>query len=214
MSSSSAPRRTNVYVDGWNLYYGCLKDTRYRWLNVAEMASRALPPGHVVRRTRYFTATVTARASNPGQELRQLIYLRALGTVPDLAIHYGKFLVNAKVRELVTPLPNGVNRLPVWIPEEKGSDVNIATYMLLDAFHQEYEVAALVTDDSDLAETVTVLRQELSVDVIVLSPRGKSQQLKQVATDFRHINRSALSRSQFPPVMRDAQGQFYKPSSW
>jgi uncharacterized LabA/DUF88 family protein len=115
---------------------------------------------------------------------------------------------------LVTPLPDGTDRLPIWKFEEKGSDVNIATYMLFDAFNNEYDVAALVSDDSDLVEPIRILHDELKVDVIVLSPRGRSSELQQVASQFRPINHSVLPQCQFPTVLQDGYGQFHKPPGW
>ena len=34
--------RTRVYVDGFNLYYGALKDTPFKWLNLAELTRRVM----------------------------------------------------------------------------------------------------------------------------------------------------------------------------
>ncbi len=63
--------KTNVYVDGFNLYYGCLKNTPYRWLDLDALARTILDAHHVIHRIRYFTALVSARPSNPGQDVRQ-----------------------------------------------------------------------------------------------------------------------------------------------
>ncbi len=51
---------TNIYVDGFNLYYGALKGTPYKWLDL-DMLSRLLVPGREIKRIRYFTAPVTGR---------------------------------------------------------------------------------------------------------------------------------------------------------
>jgi hypothetical protein len=56
--------KTNIYIDGFNLYYGCIKDTPYHWLNVAEMCSLLLPKDQI-QRINYFTALVTARPKDP-----------------------------------------------------------------------------------------------------------------------------------------------------
>jgi hypothetical protein len=37
------PRRVNIYVDGFNLYYGCCKATPYKWLDLAALAAQLLP---------------------------------------------------------------------------------------------------------------------------------------------------------------------------
>lgn len=51
--------RTNVYVDGFNLYYGSLKGTAYKWLDPDALCQRLLPRNEV-HRIRYFTAMITA----------------------------------------------------------------------------------------------------------------------------------------------------------
>ena len=73
---------TNVYIDGFNLYYGSLKGTPYKWLDLAELSSVLLPQD-TISRIRYFTAQVNARPHDPQQPVRQQTYLRALPTIPD-----------------------------------------------------------------------------------------------------------------------------------
>jgi hypothetical protein len=46
----------NVYIDGFNLFYRCLKGTPYKWLDVARLSEHLLPKGTIVNRIRYFTA--------------------------------------------------------------------------------------------------------------------------------------------------------------
>src|SRR5579862_4768981 len=85
--------KTNVYVDGFNLYYGSVRGTPYHWLDVAKLCQAELP-SNKINRIRYFTALVSARPADPQQPARQQTYLRALQTLPDLTIHYGEFLRN------------------------------------------------------------------------------------------------------------------------
>ena len=80
--------KTFVYIDGFNLYYGCLKATPYRWLNPATLCQLLLPH-HQVLQIKYFTAHVSARPHDPDQPIRQQTYLRALRTVPNLAALVG-----------------------------------------------------------------------------------------------------------------------------
>jgi hypothetical protein len=69
--------RANVYVDAFNLYYGCLKGTPYRWLDLDAFSRQLLPHDHI-HRIRYFTALVSGRTGDLQQPQRQQIYLRAL----------------------------------------------------------------------------------------------------------------------------------------
>jgi uncharacterized LabA/DUF88 family protein len=59
----------------------------------------------------------------------------------------------------------------VWVDktEEKGSDVNLASHLLRDAYTKRFEVAVLITNDSDLAEPVRIVAQEIGLPVGVES---------------------------------------------
>lgn len=81
-----------VYVDGFNLYYGALKDTPLRWLNPLALASQVFPAFDCVG-CKYFSAQVSARAGTTEQALRQAVYWRALRTYPSLEIIEGHFKV-------------------------------------------------------------------------------------------------------------------------
>ena len=84
-------KRTRVYVDGFNIYYG-IRFTPYRWLDLGRLA-RLLVPNVELDAIRYFTARIEAR-DDPDQPQRQTIYLRALQTIPNLSIHFGQFRSN------------------------------------------------------------------------------------------------------------------------
>jgi hypothetical protein len=114
--------RADVYVDGFNLYYGCLKRTPYRWLDLHALCTRLLPK-YNIHRIRYFTAIVKPRPNNPGTAQRQQAYLRALRAItPNLTIHLGKFLPSQVYMPVVNPPPLTIL---VHKTEEKGSDVNL-----------------------------------------------------------------------------------------
>jgi NYN domain len=208
------PIRTNVYVDGFNLYYGCVKGTPYKWLNIAELCRLSLPSHFQIHRIRYFTALVKPRPNDPHQGVRQQTFIRALQTLPNLSVHYGEFLQSNVRMHLVNPPTAGATTALVVKTEEKGSDVNLATYLLVDAYEQDFEAAVVMTDDSDLAEPITIVRRRLKHHVTVLSPRGKSRTLSHVATRFRQIDVAHLAASQFPQTLTDQHGTITKPATW
>src|SRR3977135_1943982 len=86
--------RTIVYVDGFNLYYGSLKPTPYKWLDVGRLCALMLPQDDIVA-INYYTALVSARPGNPSAPSDQQVYLRALRTIPNLSITYGHFLTHS-----------------------------------------------------------------------------------------------------------------------
>ena len=95
--------RTSVYVVGFNLYYGAVKDTPFKWLNLVDLARLLVPGGHVVGRLKYFTARVSG-VSDRRAPARQQAYLNALGTLPEVQIYFGSFLAKTVWRPL-TNLP-------------------------------------------------------------------------------------------------------------
>lgn len=111
-------QRAIVYVDGFNLYYGCLQGTQHRWLDLGAFCQRMLPRDDVVG-IKYFTARVGPRPWNPKKPQAQQIYLRALRTVPNLLIHYGHFLTHPISARLVAPPRRGSSFCQVWKTEEK-----------------------------------------------------------------------------------------------
>ena len=100
--------------------------------------------------------------------------------------------------------------------EEKGSDVNIAAHMINDGHKQLYQVAVLLSNDSDLVEPVKIVRNELNLPVGVLNPfvKSPSSDLRKAATFMKPIRAGVLASSQFPATMKDANGSFYKPPAW
>jgi len=53
---------------------------------------------------------------------------------------------------------------------EKGSDVALATYLMLDACRGDCDAAVLVTNDSDLREPLRLVREELGLTTGVINP--------------------------------------------
>lgn len=206
--------RTYVYIDAFNLYYGCLKGTPYRWLDVAELC-RLLLPKNDVQRIKYFTAHVGERAGSPNQPLRQQLYLRALSTLPTVEVYLGHYLSHEVSMPLAHPPSRGSRFVRVIKTEEKGSDVNLATHLISDAYEDKFDIAVLVTNDSDLLSPVKLVTERLRKRVGILNPqKHPAFVLKKAATFFKPIRHGVLAASQFPQVLMDATGAFHKPSSW
>jgi hypothetical protein len=182
--------RTNVYVDGFNLYYGAAKYTSYKWVNLVDLCVEVLP-GLNIHRIRYFTALVKPSAADPHTRQRQELYIRALQTLPSLTVHYGHYLQSTVSMPLASPPLNGPRFAQVIKMEEKGSDVNIATYMLVDAFRKDCEQLVVITNDSDLAEPVRIINKELLMPVGVFNPQTNDTALRQAVSPVSHCGRRA-----------------------
>jgi len=193
------------------LYYGALKGTPFKWLNPDHLCRLLLPQNQIVG-IKYFTATVNARPHDPDQPVCQQIYLRALQTLPHLEIIYGHFLVHTVSMPRAS---NPARQVKVIKTEEKGSDVNLAAHLVNDGHRGRYEVAVLITNDSDLLEPVKMVRYDLNLPVGILNPQKRpSRVLVQHASFIKKIRRGPLKASQFPAQLQDANGTFHKPADW
>ena len=203
--------KTNIYIDGFNLYYGCIKGTPYRWLDVAKMCQFLLPHDNI-QRIKYFSARVSARPNDPSQPIRQATFWRALRTIPNLEIIEGSFLAH---EVMMARSPIGSGYVKVIKTEEKGSDVNIATHLLLDGFRNDYELAVVISNDSDLLMPIRVVTEQFGKRVGLLNPqKDTSLALLPHVMFVKKIRKQVLKNSQFPAVLIDRDGKFSKPPAW
>jgi hypothetical protein len=207
----------NVYVDGFNLYYGCLRGSEYQWLDIGALCRRLLP-AHPINHIHYFTSRVAARPDAPDRPEQQNAYLRALRTVEGLSIHLGHFQSTEARLPVADPVPGGPRTVEVIKTQEKGSDVNLATCLLLDAFRKKSDIAVVISNDSDLREPIRVLIEELDVPVGLVNPHpAKSRSRVLLGLNplfFKQVRPSALRDCQFPPVLHDAHGEIHRPGGW
>ncbi|MDR3622769.1 MAG: NYN domain-containing protein [Paludisphaera borealis] len=215
----------NVYVDAFNLYYGCLMDTPYKWLDLRTLCALSFPDDQI-QDIHYFTARIKPNSHDPDKHVRQETYLRALRTLPGLHIREGTYsrkAVKLPLHPLPAP-PTPPTLVKVLKNEEKGSDVNLATRLLIDAFDKAFDAAVVITNDSDLAEPIHQVRRKFGYRVMILHScsrpgRGPSIELRK-ATGLRGggtpliVQEAHLVASQFPPTMIDAHGAFHKPAAW
>jgi uncharacterized LabA/DUF88 family protein len=203
--------KTFVYIDGFNLYYGCLKNTPYLWLNINRMCSLLFPNDEIVK-IKYFTAPVKVRKdSDVDRPNRQQIYLRALRTLPNVEIIEGFFLSHTVSMKLA----NEKGYVQVIKSEEKGTDVNIASHLVHDAHIRNFEKAVVISNDSDLVTPISIVAGELGKFVTVVSPFEKNNiQLKTVATSVKQIRKGLLRVSQFEENLSDSTGVFSVPERW
>lgn len=206
------PLRTIVYIDGFNLYYGLLKGSNHKWLNIEKLLKKYLDlTKNEIIQIKYFTALVRSRPSDPNQHVRQEVYLRALRTIPYLEIIYGHFLSH-NVR---MPRADGQGMVEVIKTEEKKSDVNLAVHILHDAHTDRFDLAVLVSNDSDLSEPLRIVTGELNKKVGILNPQQRpSRELGQYALFKKKLRGSVAAACQFPETLNDAHGSFHKPGDW
>lgn len=209
--------RVRVYVDGFNLYYRALRKSPYRWLNLLSLAKEVLDPTDTIDRLRYFTARVSPRAGDPEAPKRQQAYLSALSGLPEVSVHYGRFLPKEKWRPIVHPRWMPSVNVEVHDTEEKGSDVNLASHLLNDGWRERYEVALVMSQDTDLCEPIRMVTQDMGklVGLVWLDGRQPGRRLTRVSTFVRHATPARLAASQFPDPTPSRDGRpISKPAVW
>lgn len=212
----TTPLTAYVYIDGFNLYYGALlarKDSFTRkWLDLESLASKLLKPrGYTIAKIKYFTAEVIS-SHDPRKQQRQQYYWRALSTLPLVEKIEGKFLM----KKVTVPISPGVS-LKGKVPEEKGTDVNLATHLVNDAHLGKFDIAAVISNDSDLAEAIRIVTQEINLPVISINPcndRAASAHIGKFSTSKKEVRDGQITSSQFPVNLTDSKGTFTKPKEW
>lgn len=204
---------TNVYIDGFNLYYGAVKGTPYKWLDFTALA-RALLRGHEIGVVKYFTARVQDRAGDLTQSQRQDLYLRALKTT-GVEIYFGTFQTRTKRVLLVKKKGRKDRFADAVVTEEKGTDVSLGAHLLWDAFHKTMDTALVISNDADLQMPVDMAMQ-LGIDVIMVNPHRHSGQKSHLnGSDRRNLRRTHLSQSQLPQTVYDKRGRaIVRPKLW
>ena len=106
--------------------------------------------------------------------------------------------------------------IPIWKVEEKGSDVNLGAYLVLDASQKAADLHLVVTSDSDLAEPLQIATRDLGAKVALSFPHGRhSKELAECNPEFLvWISEGALSRSQLPNPVTVGKSVYFRPASW
>ena len=156
--------------------------------------------------TKYFTARVLG---DPEKQKRQMTFIEALQTLDNFDISFGKYQLN--------PRRCCHCGFEDTVPNEKMTDVQIATELLSDAFADRFDVALLISADSDLVPPVKAIRKLFPEKQIVVGfpPARFSTELTTVATAFFTIGRANLKHSLFPDKVKKKDGFVLEcPARW
>ena len=140
-----------------------------------------------------------------------------MATLSGFEVHYGVFRSGIQHRPLAQPLPGLPTYVRVRNSEEKGSDVNLATRLLVDGFNGDYEQAVVVSNDADFAEAMRYVRDHLGLHVALVNPDSRKNSpanLANAATFVKRLWKSHLRQSQLPETLTDDIGAITKPAGW
>ena len=236
------PLRTRVYVDGYNLYYGCLKGTPYKWLDLLSLFERRILPSVYLTDAqgcpgsfclaappaiKFFTAKILQNVARSSDSVSsQARYYTALRkTYPDrVEVIEGYYALNQMKVRVVNPAalhraPRDCEEVQAWKVEEKQSDVNLALHAFHDAMVGNVDQAVIVTNDTDIAPALKMIRGLTSVRIGLVVPTSRHQrvpntELASFAHWVRtHITQAELSDCQLPRVILGRRPTV-KPESW
>lgn len=203
--------RSVVYIDGLNLYYGALKDTPWKWLDL-EQYFHLLRNADSIQAIKYFTG----KANN---SVDQETYLAALATT-NVEVFLAPFKykpIRCRVKGCTYPRSRTFR-----YPEEKKTDVNIGVHLLNDAHKDQYDLAVMVTGDSDTIPALEMVKREFPAKKPMCyvpdysGKRGIGVDLQQsTSSRCRILPNNLLAKAQFAARVSDGQGGWIvKPSDW
>jgi len=190
------PLRTRIYIDGYNFYYGCLRGTPHKWLDLLPLFENHILPSALVKdhdghiwqsmllpnpAIKYFTAKIiesVARAPDSvSSQARYHTALRKLydGRVELIEGYYAVNKMKVKIVDAEDPgkMPRECQEIQAWKVEEKQSDVNLALQVYHDAMTQQIDHAVIVTNDTDIAPALQMIREHTRVLIGVVVPTSQ-----------------------------------------
>jgi uncharacterized LabA/DUF88 family protein len=209
MESTRPKQRAIVYIDGYNLYYAIKKAElrQYLWLDLNLFASKLVLDHQTIVLTKYFTSV---EIFNPESRERQERYFDALSSLSKFKRYLGRFQKDAD---------RWCIKCHAFVPDtrEKKTDVNLATELLVDAFTDKFDVAILVSCDSDYTSPIQYVlrnfRQKRIFAAVPIWRRAKA--LRGVCSGIIDITREMLCGSQFPDVVqRRGAPDVMRPDDW
>jgi uncharacterized LabA/DUF88 family protein len=228
--------RTACFVDGYNLFYGLLAGTEYKWLNLPALLShiiRVEHPENTLQSVKFFTTGVMPNLASRGRLSKesQDTYLRAL-KVSGVEVFFGRHQLEPRnaLRYVDKNTPaSRTDQIEIWKLEEKETDVNIAISMYRLAARQlgllpdeRIQQIVLVSADTDLTPALRALREDFpEIQIGVILPHREGMQrtvpgsLKQYAHWMRHrVTREELASHQFPDRVPTNKKPADKPAYW
>ena len=205
-------RRTAVYIDGLNFYYRAARPHNIKWINLYDLCKNKLDETNEIVQIKYFTSMIGRSSSDPRKQFRQRVYIRALRTIKNLEIIKGTFKVEQDLRTLAC---DPSRKVKVILPEEKGSDVNLAVHMVNDAHLDKYDIAVVLSNDSDLKEAIKIVKAMDNKLVGIICPASHvTNPLKRSASFCKMLKKEDLRDAEFPKTLTDGQGKFHRPKEW
>jgi uncharacterized LabA/DUF88 family protein len=197
-----------VYINGFNLYFGLIEKgwRNYLWLDLIKFLKSLLIANQKLIHTKYFTSRISKPVS---KNRRQSIFIDALSTLSDFSIYYGRYQAQIRTCENCG--------FTSFISNEKKTDVNIATEMMVDAFQNKFDSAILVSADADLTAPIKAIRSLFPDKKVIVAfpPKRDSYELRSVASTHYFIGEHNFRGNLLPDIVRTSSGfELKRPEKW
>lgn len=212
--------RTNVYIDGGNLYHGLLRyHPELKWLDLEKFVRTLVREDHEICSIKYFTSRIKTHPYDPKRIERQNVYLQVLASFSSVSIIEGYYQNSKKWLPAVFEKCGFCDQsrsgmLRIYRLEEKRTDVNLATEMIFDAVQNKADSFVLLSGDSDFIGPLDRIRGELGKQVVVFNPRNCKSDLMYHANYYRTIPADLAALCQLPDTVKVGSRTFVRPSAW
>ena len=232
-------KRAIFYIDGFNLYYAALRPKPHlKWLNLKALADGIVHEDTTVVCVKYFTSRVLGSAS---KSKRQNVYFIVLKTVSQIKITFGNLVKRKESGNMSRAEQTRLNlteqskrnikgqEVAINTFEEKGTDVNLASHLIYDACNDEFDIAYVISNDTDFVEPIRMVKEDIGKTIVVVAPHRSlvdekrkrnrvpipDTKLKRAANDVYYIKDSLFIDSQFSDEIRtNAEKIITKPLNW
>lgn len=228
--------RTACFVDGYNVFYGLVAGTRYKWLDLPALLAHILrteQPGSLLSAINFYTSGVKPSLASRGRLSKEAqdTYLRAL-IARNVSVFYGRHQLEPRNAprfiDKKTP-PSRVDQVAIWKLEEKETDVRIALSMYRLAARQAHlpteqrvRQIVLVSADTDMTPALQALREdfpEICLGVVLPHREGMKRippgSLRNHCSWMRQlVTNEELACHQFPERVATLKKPAIKPAYW
>jgi len=228
--------RTAFFVDGYNIFYGLLAGTPYKWLDLKSLLAHIAHvenPRNAVVSIDYFTSPIKPQLATRGRVSKEAqdSYVRAL-RASNITVHFGRHqLEPAKAPRFIDKNTDASrqDKVDIWKLEEKETDVHIAISMYRTAsrqtmfdIHERIEQIILVSSDTDMTPVLKAIRADfpdMVLGIILPHRAGSTRPPPGSLKDHSHwlrrvITTEELLLHQFPNRVATHKKPAIKPDYW
>jgi uncharacterized LabA/DUF88 family protein len=228
--------RTAFFIDGYNLFYGLLANTPYKWLDLPALLTHITTienPKSKTANIYYFSSPVKPELASRGTQSKEAqdSYIRALKAC-GVSVTMGRHTLEpAQAPRFIdkSTRPSRQDKVAIWKLEEKETDVNLAVsmYRLLSkqqALNTEDQIqqVVLVSADTDIGPALLAIKEDFPhITIGVILPhregikRGAPGTLRNQANWMRTIVKNEeLAAHQLPDKVPTKKKPVFKPDYW